>query len=262
MILALICFIALPKFLLTDVVFSFLYLLPVGLCTWWFGYAWGLSVAVFCGSLSGVMNYYLAIQPIQDLHALYWNTGIRYFVFTVFAIFIQMFQWELFRQTKMAATDPHTGLLNLRGFFGLAEKRLEQARKHGDAIAMLYLDMDHFKEVNDKMGHLEGDRALRAVATAMKTSFHSPDLASRVGGDEFLAFQPKIDIYEFRNKMKEFRQHLNGRMQAGNWPVTFSIGCVVYLEPQGSLEQIIHEADLLASEVKNNGRNGVKLEIR
>jgi diguanylate cyclase (GGDEF)-like protein len=173
-----------------------------------------------------------------------------------------MFQWELKRQMKMAETDPRTDLLNVRGFFDLAQKRLEEARVKKEAVAMVFLDLDHFKEVNDKLGHLEGDRALQAVALALKTCFRPPDLIGRFGGDEFLAFQSKINTSEYEKKLKELRQHLNGRMQAENWPVTFSIGCVVYLDPPGSLEKLVHYAESLAYDVKNQGRNGLKLEIK
>ena len=149
----------------------------------------------------------------------------------------------------------------MRGFFDIAQKQLDEAQEQKDAVAMLYFDLDHFKEVNDKLGHLEGDRVLQTVALAMKTCFRPPNVIGRFGGDEFLVFLPKIKNFELEQKVKEFRQHLGGRMQAANWPVTFSIGCVIYLEPPESLEKLIHHADSLASEVKNSGRNGMKLEI-
>jgi diguanylate cyclase (GGDEF)-like protein len=261
-VLATIICIAIPKLFLTEVAFSFLYVIPVGLGTWWFGYRIGLTIAIFCTSLSGVMNYHLQFQSAENLHSLYLNTTLRFFVFLGFSIFVQMFQWELKRQMKMAETDSRTDLLNVRGFFDMAQKRLEEAREQKEAVGMLYFDLDHFKEVNDKLGHMEGDRVLQTVALAMKTCFRSPDLIGRFGGDEFLVFLSKVNTAELDKKLKEFRQHLDGRMQASNWPVTFSIGCVVYLDPPGSLEKLIHFAESLAYEVKNQGRNGLKLEFR
>jgi len=86
--------------------------------------------------------------------------------------------------------DPLTGLANFRLFRAQAEQTLARARREGDEVAVLFLDLDRFKEVNDRLGHADGDRLLRQVALRLRVFLRESDSLARVGGDEFVVLLP------------------------------------------------------------------------
>jgi diguanylate cyclase (GGDEF)-like protein len=88
--------------------------------------------------------------------------------------------------------DELTGLLNRRGFRELAEQELKVARRSGRSDAVLFLDLDGFKQVNDTHGHAEGDAALRAVAGVLRAAVREGDIVARLGGDEFAIYAPDL----------------------------------------------------------------------
>jgi diguanylate cyclase (GGDEF)-like protein len=88
---------------------------------------------------------------------------------------------------EQARTDALTGLLNHQAFWGEVSHELRRAQRYGHTVTLVYLDVDHFKQINDEHGHPSGDRALRAVAGALADEARDSDVAGRTGGDEFAA---------------------------------------------------------------------------
>jgi diguanylate cyclase (GGDEF)-like protein len=86
---------------------------------------------------------------------------------------------------NLALTDELTGLCNRRGFMAIAERQLKIGRRTGRGILLFFLDIDGMKEINDSLGHGEGDLALKRVAKALKMTFRDSDVIARLGGDEF-----------------------------------------------------------------------------
>ena len=91
-----------------------------------------------------------------------------------------------------AFTDELTGLFNRRGFFTLAGKQVEIALRGGHAVGLMYVDLNRFKEINDRWGHKEGDAALRDVADILRAAFRKSDILGRIGGDEFVVFLSEV----------------------------------------------------------------------
>ena len=100
---------------------------------------------------------------------------------------------ELKKLQINAATDPLTGLYNRRLFEEYFEKELNRARRYGQSLALVILDLHRFKEVNDHYGHLQGDRLLQAAASTLRKSLRTSDYAFRIGGDEFALLLPQSD---------------------------------------------------------------------
>jgi diguanylate cyclase (GGDEF)-like protein len=88
---------------------------------------------------------------------------------------------------RWAFRDDLTGLLNRRGFRLLASRRLASARRRGRGLLLFYADLDGFKQINDRFGHAEGDRALVRTAASFRKAFRRSDVLARFGGDEFVA---------------------------------------------------------------------------
>ncbi len=97
------------------------------------------------------------------------------------------------RLRQLADHDPLTGLCNRRRFTERLDEQLRYARRYGHSGAVLFLDLDSFKFINDSFGHPTGDRVLRRVAAAIAESIRSTDTAARLGGDEFAVLLPEID---------------------------------------------------------------------
>jgi len=100
---------------------------------------------------------------------------------------------ELKKLQINAATDPLTGLYNRRLFEEYFEKELNRARRYGQSLALVILDLHRFKEVNDHYGHLQGDKLLQAAASTLLKSLRTSDYAFRIGGDEFALLLPQSD---------------------------------------------------------------------
>jgi diguanylate cyclase (GGDEF)-like protein len=133
---------------------------------------------------------------------------------------------------------------------------LELAGRHGRPLTMLYIDIDHFKAVNDTHGHARGDALLRRIGAAMRTCLRSSDVVGRLGGDEFAVLLPETDANGARAGATKIRDHLWDLFQKEGWPVTTSIGAVVFLVPPDDVDKALQLADACMYRVKNGGKDG------
>lgn len=97
------------------------------------------------------------------------------------------------RAQEQAVTDPLTGLFNRRYFFTVSPQWFARARRNGEPVSLLILDVDNFKAINDRLGHNEGDRVLKTVARAIQETCRGSDIAVRWGGEEFAVLLPETD---------------------------------------------------------------------
>ena len=126
---------------------------------------------------------------------------------------------------------------------------------------MLMMDIDYFKNVNDKYGHIKGDEVLKAVADVLSTRFRITDLLARYGGEEFCAFLPHISEHTVLDIAEQFREHiqeLSFSAADSVFHVTISIGLAVYSPiHHSSLEALLSDADAALYAAKNGGRNAI-----
>jgi diguanylate cyclase (GGDEF)-like protein len=162
---------------------------------------------------------------------------------------------------RMAVTDPLTGLYNRRHFCDLMEKEIALSRRHGDTNSILLIDIDHFKNINDTYGHLEGDTVLASFANMLKKTIRHTDILCRIGGEEFVVFCRRAGKRESIVAAEKIRSTISKMVfDSGASPVhiTTSIGIATF--PYGNLEtidDIIKCADLALYHCKENGRNQV-----
>lgn len=110
-----------------------------------------------------------------------------------------------------ARTDPKTGLLNAAAWQREADTEIVRARRTGETLALLIIDIDHFKRVNDTHGHLVGDQVLIGVAATLRNQLRDYDVVGRFGGEEFVVLLPRADIAEARRVAERLRSRI-GRM--------------------------------------------------
>jgi diguanylate cyclase (GGDEF)-like protein len=160
-----------------------------------------------------------------------------------------------------ATTDMLTGLLNRRAFIEWATRELRRAERYRDSLSVIILDVDHFKQVNDRYGHATGDHVLEFVGSMLPKAVRSCDVVARWGGEEFVLALPSTPLQGAVLVAERARRTLEeASVQAGNGstvPVTASFG-VAQLNPGETIDQLIDRADRAMYAAKSGGRNRVE----
>ena len=159
--------------------------------------------------------------------------------------------------SAVAVTDPLTGIGNRRGIELKLEGCLTECRRLGTAAGVLFIDIDHFKDVNDTFGHDVGDKVLRMVAETLKHNLRSSDSLGRWGGEEFLALLLDIDAESLLATAEKLRMLVaNSYLNLGvvDLRVTISMGATL-TRPDDTPETLIKRVDSLMYESKSAGRN-------
>jgi two-component system chemotaxis response regulator CheY len=162
---------------------------------------------------------------------------------------------------KLALTDPLTGLANRRAFHQALESELSRVSRHGRPASLLFLDLDHFKRVNDTHGHAAGDEVLAAFALVLKRGCRRGDLAARVGGEEFAVLLPTTGNVPAGLVAERIRRTTESRPlgRTPAVPVTVSIGLTSTegLPAPLAMEELLRKADAALYRAKAEGRNRV-----
>ncbi len=157
---------------------------------------------------------------------------------------------------ELATTDGLTKLLNRRTCMNELTRKLEEARKNPESLAVLLLDVDHFKRINDTVGHSVGDRVLREVAKLLRNSLRASDIGGRYGGEEFLVVLPGTTKSEAKTIANRIRVAISeAKIQGLDWPVTVSIGVASWVGH--TAHGLLATADMNLYRAKENGRNQV-----
>lgn len=165
------------------------------------------------------------------------------------------------RMSYLAHHDPLTGLANRLSLDAILPQSLAIARRHGRRVALLFIDLDRFKEINDRLGHASGDAVLREVANRLTGTIRDCDFVARIGGDEFLIVLNEVaDASEAMRVadavMKSFESSL--AVEDDSLQVTSSIGISLFPEDGEDPALLIGRADLAMYRAKAAGRAGVK----
>lgn len=161
---------------------------------------------------------------------------------------------------QKSSTDVVTGVLNRSGFMDALGHECISAARHGYPLAVVMLDFDNFKKINDTYGHAFGDRTLVAVARACRSAVREPDFVGRLGGDEFAVGMPQTDAEGGRQSAERIRAAVAATSVplpgGGAMSITTSVGCVV-LQNTDTLQSLLARCDRAVYEAKRLGRNRV-----
>jgi two-component system cell cycle response regulator len=180
---------------------------------------------------------------------------------------IKMLQDELKQHfaelERLASTDPLTGMFNRRLLFIRLEQELARARRVGGDLCLVYLDIDHFKKINDTYGHLAGDEVLRRLSRIMNTVLRKSDVMARMGGEEFLIMLPDTGEDGARYIAERLRAIVEETLfdfEGARIPVTVSFGVVhAGADNQDYSDDLVRKADQALYYSKHNGRNRVSV---
>ncbi len=163
---------------------------------------------------------------------------------------------------ELATRDPLTGLYNRRYLYDTCSREFARAEREGKQLAIIMLDLDHFKQVNDQYGHAAGDEVLKANAMLLKEGARESDLICRYGGEEFVAIMPNMSADQAFDRVESWRKHLEKMPIIFNEfkiSITLSAGIAVFPEHGSSPEKLIHLADEMLYKSKQDGRNCISI---
>jgi diguanylate cyclase (GGDEF)-like protein len=164
---------------------------------------------------------------------------------------------------ELAATDSLTGALNRRRLFEIAEVELVHAAQSKSPLSLAMLDVDHFKAVNDRFGHLVGDEALQHVARTARSALRRHDYVARYGGEELAVLLPNTELDAARKVVERIRAEVAGLRlvrRGQTVPLSLSAG-VVTAAPGESLQALLERADSALYQAKTRGRNCVVASV-
>ncbi len=171
----------------------------------------------------------------------------------------------LLRETeRLAATDPRLpGLYNYRYLITRLEEEVARSARDGTRLAIVYIDLDGFKQCNDRFGHLAGDEALREFANLLGAQTRSQDIAARYAGDEFVLLLPDASAdlaYNVAQRLRDETENFRflGAVVEGGMPISFSFGVAMDEGGTRTARELIDDADRAMYKDKNRGRQGLQ----
>ncbi|MBI4984816.1 MAG: GGDEF domain-containing protein [Rhodocyclales bacterium] len=162
---------------------------------------------------------------------------------------------------KLMMTDPLTGVGNRRYLNGRLEVEIERAHRYQRALTAVFLDLDHFKHVNDTYGHAVGDLVLVKTAETLQRCLRECDILGRVGGEEFIALLPDTPLEQAATAVERWRAEF-AALSVGEHGVKVAVSAgIAQLAPEEEGEALLKRCDEALYRAKNEGRNCVRLSL-
>lgn len=234
---------------------AILYVIPVLLVTWTDGLAWGIVLAVATTVLREATAW--VQMPADTLVAWRVANGLAYVaVLAVAMAGLQRLRRSQAQLARLVTQDQLTNVLNARAFADRLGQELDRNRRYPRPLALMYMDLDNFKVINDTHGHQTGDAVLRLVADAMRSSVRQADVVGRLGGDEFAVLMPETDAQLADAAAKRLIAGLRNVFK-GTPNVTASIGVVSCTATDASTDDLLRRADQAMYDAKKAGKDRV-----
>jgi diguanylate cyclase (GGDEF)-like protein len=196
--------------------------------------------------------FYRATHPVNVLAALLNHVALALTTLGLLAAWREEAERELRRQ---AQTDGLTGLANRHTFLERAHFALAHAARYDERLSVVMIDIDHFKQINDKLGHAAGDAALRAMAQGLRTCLRADDLSCRYGGEEFCLLLSRAQAADAQRFDQRLRAWLVAHArQSGTQAIVYSAGVAERQPADKTVTDLIQRADAALYQAKAAGR--------
>ncbi|MDR2838220.1 MAG: sensor domain-containing diguanylate cyclase [Azonexus sp.] len=212
------------------------------------------------------LNWYLFVEKMDDAalfatrETLYVNLAISLVVTVLVLLLTNMVIGRYQRRLEeMAATDTLSGLPNRRVFDLMAQQVIDGARRTGEPLSIMLLDIDHFKRINDRYGHLAGDETIRKIADTLKKMLRHSDILSRWGGEEYVVLFKGCELDYALILTEKFRAAIEARdFSYSGQHIALTVSCgVAQYDQKETLSQWFDRADHALYQAKQAGRNRV-----
>lgn len=239
---------------------SLFYLLPIILAVWHLGRLAGILVSL-CSAASWLTADIQMLRAFSNPYIPFINETFRLLVFLIITFVVDKLRISLEDQRALARNDALTQVSNRRGFVELANREMEKARRNKTPLTVIYLDIDDFKTINDRLGHDQGDRLLYEAAQALKKNIRAVDILARLGGDEFCILLNETGVDEAVIISKKLHGLMSDMRRNTPLPVTFSIGVATFEVPLQSITEMVDAADCLMYEAKRAGKDRIRSAV-
>jgi diguanylate cyclase (GGDEF)-like protein len=218
---------------------------------------------VFAGlsSVAGIGSDLLAGERYSSWIVLVIVLVLRTALFLVFVEVVAALRHALEREKESARTDSLTGVSNRRHFIELAGAALAFARRYRRPMTIAYLDLDSFKQINDRLGHQAGDEVLRAVAHTIRNRLRTTDVVGRLGGDEFAVCLPETGADAAELVLGKLREECTAALPENARSVTVSMGMVTFADPPATVDELLDRTDTTLYAAKREGKNRLVREV-
>ena len=238
-----------------DLRLGILYVIPVLLAASYDGLGWGISFALATALLRfGVGIDQMPLETTLQVRIL--NEAAYLAVVGVAIAGLSQLRRTQAQLQLLATHDPLTTVLNARAFASQVAQELGRNRRYGRPLALIYLDLDDFKKVNDAHGHATGDAVLRLVADAMRSAVRQADVVGRLGGDEFGVLMPETDGTLAHAVATRLAAGIRTVFR-GTPSVTASVGVVAVSGTEAGSDELLRKADQAMYEAKRAGKDRV-----
>jgi diguanylate cyclase (GGDEF)-like protein len=237
-----------------DFSFSIFYLVPIVLAAWFAN----RNAAVLVAFIS-VVGYFYIDSSLDTVYANrlapYWNASSRLGIYLIVILILSSLRQSLAREKELARLDQATGAANRRWFFEKAEDEVRRALRYQRPISIAYIDIDDFKAVNDRLGHLAGDNLQNLVSYTMRNHGRATDRVARLGGDECVLLMPETGYTPAEATLTRVVESL--ALVTGQYDrvLTFSVGAVTFASPPRTVDELLSKADRVMYDVKAGGKN-------
>ncbi len=243
-----------------EFAFSLFYLIPISLVTWVAGRRLGIAASL-ASAMVWLVTDVAAGHSYSRLIFYVWNSLIELSFFVIVTVLHSALQRALEHERAMANTDYLTTAMNSRFFFNLVQKEINRAQRYKRPFTLTYIDIDNFKTVNDRFGHMAGDQVLRSVVKHARKYLRKTDVVARLGGDEFALLLPETGQESAQVVLSKIQHEIVQGMHQSNWSITISAGVLTCINAPHTSDEIIGIADDLMYSVKRENKNGIKYSI-
>ncbi|MBZ0137450.1 MAG: diguanylate cyclase [Planctomycetes bacterium] len=256
----------------TEVRSVMFYIVPIVLVAWTMPRAWVLLISLLSSMAWTAVLFYTTNFSHPTIAI--WNEVAALSIFVMVGMTLATVRRErdrlrrantrinqlLENEAKISRTDLLTGLPNSREFLERLQPELARSARDGKPMAVMYIDLDNFKKVNDRHGHAAGDAVLRKIADALRNTLRGSDIPARLGGDEFavLLWQPEQAGAEKAGE-RVLEAIVTAAQDYSDCKVSASIGIAWFTKPPSTPEETLKIADDAMYEVKDSGKGRVKL---
>jgi diguanylate cyclase (GGDEF)-like protein len=243
-----------------EISVSLFYLFPILMVAWYTDGQMGLLLA-FASTIAWFVADFFAGLNYSNPSIFVWNAVLHMGFYLVVSNLVSSLKKTYKVNQELARVDYVTGAISIRYLYELAKLEISRFQRYRHPFTFVYIDLDNFKVVNDRLGHSTGDRVLRAVTDGIHRQVRPTDILARLGGDEFALLMPETDETAAKAVIARIHSGLVADMLRNGWMVTFSLGVVTYLAAPSSVDEMVKMADLAMYKVKSASKNGVHYHV-
>jgi diguanylate cyclase (GGDEF)-like protein len=243
-----------------ELSFSLFYLVPISLVAWFGGKKLGLVISA-ASAIAWFNADFINGHRYSNPSLYFWNTLIRLGVFLVITYLLSALQRAYKINQELSRTDYVTGAISVRHFYELAKIEISRFRRYKHPFSLVYIDLDNFKAINDRLGHITGDKLLRVLTENIQNQIRPTDILARLGGDEFALLLSETGEEDVKKVISRIHSNSLNEMLRNGWVVTFSVGVITYNEMPKSVDDMVKMADNAMYSIKTSTKNGVCYRI-